>query len=312
MADRDDTYVRGIVVDSARVALDVLTNASSLTGKRQLTRKLRKLLSDVTRPTNLRSVREAIGPSMQRVTEGVDDSYGTLRMALGCAWWQSALLQKQLQKTSVFRLTATELEHAPIHIDNERVDDEALLDTRRMKVAAFIGGWTTAECELIADDVMSDRDPSVVAVVVRRKMWRSVVEDCVTNCGVSAILENAGETEYYQRQFQKVMDWVERHGVEGAFREYFDGMRDSFGEPSSCDGQATRSILTRGLRFASRWNDAPESVSSCAVCSAVFSDRDRMKGLFRCSRCSSVRYCSRECQKEDWPRHKEHCVPRGS
>lgn len=27
----------------------------------------------------------------------------------------------------------------------------------------------------------------------------------------------------------------------------------------------------------------------------------------RCSRCKSIRYCSRECQAKDWPRHRGYC-----
>jgi hypothetical protein len=27
----------------------------------------------------------------------------------------------------------------------------------------------------------------------------------------------------------------------------------------------------------------------------------------RCAGCRAVVYCSRECQKEDWPDHKQHC-----
>lgn len=28
----------------------------------------------------------------------------------------------------------------------------------------------------------------------------------------------------------------------------------------------------------------------------------------RCSRCKNVRYCSRECQAKDWPRHRPRCI----
>jgi hypothetical protein len=30
-------------------------------------------------------------------------------------------------------------------------------------------------------------------------------------------------------------------------------------------------------------------------------------GMLRCSKCKSVRYCSRECQRSDWKQHKERC-----
>ncbi len=29
----------------------------------------------------------------------------------------------------------------------------------------------------------------------------------------------------------------------------------------------------------------------------------------KCGRCEAITYCSRECQAEDWPRHKNNCVP---
>lgn len=31
------------------------------------------------------------------------------------------------------------------------------------------------------------------------------------------------------------------------------------------------------------------------------------KGKFNCSRCKRTRYCSVECQKEDWKYHKTYC-----
>jgi len=30
-------------------------------------------------------------------------------------------------------------------------------------------------------------------------------------------------------------------------------------------------------------------------------------GMMKCMKCREVRYCTKECQKEDWPRHKEFC-----
>ena len=33
------------------------------------------------------------------------------------------------------------------------------------------------------------------------------------------------------------------------------------------------------------------------------------KKLSKCERCHAVTYCSRECQAEDWARHKDNCVP---
>ncbi|KAI0077804.1 zf-MYND-domain-containing protein [Panus rudis PR-1116 ss-1] len=41
----------------------------------------------------------------------------------------------------------------------------------------------------------------------------------------------------------------------------------------------------------------------CTTCYTAAAD----KPLKACSRCKSAAYCSRECQKKDWPRHKPAC-----
>jgi hypothetical protein len=40
----------------------------------------------------------------------------------------------------------------------------------------------------------------------------------------------------------------------------------------------------------------------CQVCGKI------VTSLHCCGRCNSPRYCSRECQKSDWPTHKQHCL----
>jgi len=46
------------------------------------------------------------------------------------------------------------------------------------------------------------------------------------------------------------------------------------------------------------------------LCTECFkSELDIGVPLRRCGKCKSVRYCSRECQKRDWPKHKSTCGP---
>lgn len=40
----------------------------------------------------------------------------------------------------------------------------------------------------------------------------------------------------------------------------------------------------------------------CGYC-----DKEKKNKLKKCSRCKVYYYCSKECQKKDWPRHKLQC-----
>ena len=46
---------------------------------------------------------------------------------------------------------------------------------------------------------------------------------------------------------------------------------------------------------------SPRSTSfQCSNCSKDAAEN-------RCSRCTAVKYCSKDCQKEHWEKHKSHC-----
>jgi len=49
------------------------------------------------------------------------------------------------------------------------------------------------------------------------------------------------------------------------------------------------------------------ALSNCAMCNKV---EDAMRQFKSCPRCDSAVYCSRECQKRDWKKHKKVCNSR--
>jgi len=38
-------------------------------------------------------------------------------------------------------------------------------------------------------------------------------------------------------------------------------------------------------------------------------DNAGAQSMNQCARCKTAKYCSRQCQKEDWPRHRRDCKP---
>lgn len=48
-----------------------------------------------------------------------------------------------------------------------------------------------------------------------------------------------------------------------------------------------------------------ELIKSCGTC-GIWEEVDELR-FFRCSKCKSKYYCSKECQKDDWSEHKRLC-----
>ncbi len=54
----------------------------------------------------------------------------------------------------------------------------------------------------------------------------------------------------------------------------------------------------------------PEILADRNRCHKCDKTGERKKDkLSKFGRCEAITYCSRECQVEDWPRHKDNCVP---
>ena len=53
----------------------------------------------------------------------------------------------------------------------------------------------------------------------------------------------------------------------------------------------------------------PEDVTDRRCCHKCHKTVTGKKKLSKCSRCHSITYCSRKCQGQDWPRHRQFCIP---
>ena len=53
----------------------------------------------------------------------------------------------------------------------------------------------------------------------------------------------------------------------------------------------------------------PEDVTDRRCCHKCQTTVTGKKKLSKCAQCHSITYCGRECQREDWPRHSQFCIP---
>ena len=68
--------------------------------------------------------------------------------------------------------------------------------------------------------------------------------------------------------------------------------------------------VTFGLRKVTSFGLLPRMAEAnlgkiCFHCGT--SEEDVGRKIMSCSRCKSIYYCSRQCQKDDWKRHKKEC-----
>ena len=62
-----------------------------------------------------------------------------------------------------------------------------------------------------------------------------------------------------------------------------------------------KTAMKKIKKYADYHKDTKPDVPNCETCGMSY------ENLKKCGRCYSVRYCSEECQTEDWPAHKRVC-----
>mmetsp|Transcript_560 Transcript_560/g.779 ORF Transcript_560/g.779 Transcript_560/m.779 type:complete len:399 (-) Transcript_560:82-1278(-) len=67
----------------------------------------------------------------------------------------------------------------------------------------------------------------------------------------------------------------------------------------------SRSVVTQGMSEISLKKISSKHKHSCVKCGTSEGPNGGL--LMKCSRCKSVSYCSKNCQKSDWNQHKTYC-----
>ncbi|XP_061088416.1 putative protein MSS51 homolog, mitochondrial [Conger conger] len=76
------------------------------------------------------------------------------------------------------------------------------------------------------------------------------------------------------------------------------------------DYRAALQGKAKGLGFRSHkemFQKMEDTFKFCAGCKKLPGHLSEGQTLKRCAKCVNVYYCSKECQKEDWPQHKKFC-----
>ncbi|CAJ1967180.1 unnamed protein product [Cylindrotheca closterium] len=69
------------------------------------------------------------------------------------------------------------------------------------------------------------------------------------------------------------------------------------------------------VKFVDSMNTHPDTdagglnIKMCRNCNKSDRSEAFQKSLMQCARCQSAYYCSKECQRTDWPKHKKTCAP---
>ena len=121
--------------------------------------------------------------------------------------------------------------------------------------------------------------------------WGEETASILTKCGVTSMFEShAGQHELTSAGLQLMHKWIiKRTNCSEGVAEVPDGPPEERGTPSA-DTAAVMSISDRPPRH-------------CSSCGGVES---AVRQLKRCA-CRGARYCSKQCQRDDWRTHKaEH------
>ncbi|KAJ6521897.1 hypothetical protein DFH09DRAFT_1191988 [Mycena vulgaris] len=99
--------------------------------------------------------------------------------------------------------------------------------------------------------------------------------------------------------FRSVLHAVERSETKTGFFASYRSAGSEFHEWETLDEVYENMIYFR--------QDIDETLKPCGRKACPTRDLDTQVKLQRCGKCQYQRYCSKECQQQDWPHHKRHC-----
>jgi len=112
-----------------------------------------------------------------------------------------------------------------------------------------------------------------------RKLRKQLNLTSLGNCAYQALNAVSPYNEMAQKVYWRIVEVL----TDGAIKSDIDNPKYQHSQ--------TETILPESMH---------KSVLPCFVCKAIPTKC--------CSGCRTIRYCSQECQKIDWPRHKKECL----
>ncbi|KAJ7646980.1 hypothetical protein FB45DRAFT_1051555 [Roridomyces roridus] len=102
--------------------------------------------------------------------------------------------------------------------------------------------------------------------------------------------------------FRSVLHAIERSETKAGFLASYDEIRKS---NELHEWETLREFYLETLKFK---HELDEILHPCGRTECPTNDVDEPIKLQRCGKCEYQRYCSRECQQLDWPKHKRRCI----
>ncbi|KAJ6594251.1 hypothetical protein B0H19DRAFT_1094641 [Mycena capillaripes] len=99
--------------------------------------------------------------------------------------------------------------------------------------------------------------------------------------------------------FRSVLHAVQRSEVKTGFFASYYSARSEFHE-----WETLHEVYQDMIQFK---HGLDEALKPCGFVNCPTNEIDNQVKLQRCGRCQYKRYCSKECQQQDWPNHKPYC-----